>query len=137
MTRLNAVLALLLLGSALFLVHTAYEGRRLFSALDRAQKEQRQLEAAYRRLDAERQAQATNARVERVAREQLGMRSATPAVTSYVVDPAEARLAPSHSPSPLPSTLQRPAPTLMAAGGPGAAERLRVGAPALVGGAAR
>ncbi|MEY3273304.1 MAG: hypothetical protein RLZZ341_2205, partial [Pseudomonadota bacterium] len=42
--------------------------------------------AEYRRLDAERQAQATNARVQRVAREQLKMGSVTPAITVYVDD---------------------------------------------------
>ena len=37
-------------------------------------------------LEAERQAAATNARVERTARERLAMRTATPAVTIYVPD---------------------------------------------------
>ena len=40
------------------------------------------------RLEAERQTAATNLRVERTARERLAMRTATPAVTMYVVDPA-------------------------------------------------
>ncbi|MBK1689622.1 cell division protein FtsL [Rubrivivax gelatinosus] len=85
MTKLlNAVLLVLLLGSAFALVRNAYESRRLFAALDRAKNEQYQLEADYKRLDAERQAQATNLRVERVAREKLAMRPATPAVTQYV-----------------------------------------------------
>jgi len=90
MKLLNAVLLVLLLGSAFFLVRNAYESRRLFAALDRAKNEQVQLEADYKRLDAERQAQATNLRVERVAREKLAMRPATPAVTEYVADGAAA-----------------------------------------------
>ena len=88
MNRLNVVLALALLASALLLVRTAYDSRRLYSALDRAQQEERSLEAERQRLDAERQAAATNARVERVARERLSMRTATPAVTHYVNDAA-------------------------------------------------
>ncbi|MDP1899049.1 MAG: cell division protein FtsL [Rubrivivax sp.] len=88
MTRLNIVLLVVLLGSCLVLVNTAYESRRLFAALDQARVEQGRLEAEYKRLDAERQAQGTNLRVERTARERLQMRTATPAVTAYVFDPA-------------------------------------------------
>jgi cell division protein FtsL len=86
MTKLNFILLLFLIGSALSLVRTSYESRRLFAALDRAKNEQQQLDTDYKRLDAERQAQATHLRVERVAREKLQMRTATPAVTQYVGD---------------------------------------------------
>jgi cell division protein FtsL len=86
MNRLAVVLALVLLVSALLLVRTAYESRRLYGALDRAQQEERTLQAERQRLDAERQAAATNARVEKAARERLSMRAATPAVTQYVHD---------------------------------------------------
>ncbi len=85
--KLNALLLAALLASALLLVKTAYEGRRLFAALDKARGDEQQLDIDYKRLDAERQAQATPLRVERVARDKLGMRSATPAVTQYVSDP--------------------------------------------------
>ena len=84
--RLNVLLLVALLGSAMLLVRTSYEGRRLFAALDRARNEQQQLDTDYKRLDAERQAQATHLRVEKVAREKLQMRTATPAVTQYVTD---------------------------------------------------
>jgi cell division protein FtsL len=87
-TRLNLLLLVLLLGSALMLVKTAYDSRRLFTALDRARTEQQRLDTEFRRLDAERQAQATHLRVEKVAREKLQMRTATPAVTQFVTDPA-------------------------------------------------
>jgi cell division protein FtsL len=86
MTRLNLLLLLALLASCLVLVQTAYEARRLFTALDRARQQEAQLDTEFKRLDAERQAQATHLRVESVARDKLGMRSATPAVTLYVVD---------------------------------------------------
>ena len=85
MTRLNLVLLAALLGSCLLLVSSAYESRRVFAALDQARGEQRQLEAEYKRLDAERQAQATHQRVDKVARERFKM-SSTAAATHYVVD---------------------------------------------------
>ncbi len=86
MNRLNLVLLLALVASALYLVRTAYEGRRLYSQLDSARTEQAMLDAEDKRLDAERQAQATHLRVERVARERLNMRTASPAVTLYATD---------------------------------------------------
>ena len=88
MTRLDLLLLAVLMGTALFLVKTNYEGRRLFARLDAARAEQRQLDVEYKRLDAERQAQATSLRVEKVAREKQQMRAATPAVTMYVEDAA-------------------------------------------------
>jgi cell division protein FtsL len=87
MTRLNLLLLLALVFSSLYLVKTAYESRRLFNELDRANNEARTLEVEYTRFEAERQAQATHLRVEKVAREKLAMRTATPAVTQYVEVP--------------------------------------------------
>ena len=84
MTRVNLLLAAGLIGSSLLLVNSAYETRRLFSALERAKADQRQLDSEYKRLDAERQVQSTHLRVERVARERLQMRTVTPAVTHWV-----------------------------------------------------
>jgi cell division protein FtsL len=88
MTRVNLVLLVLLIASSLYLVRTAYESRRLYAAIDRAKGEERQLEIEFKRLDAERQAQGTNARVEKMARDKLQMRTAAPGVTHYVVDGA-------------------------------------------------
>jgi cell division protein FtsL len=93
-SRLDIVLLLALLASSLLLVRTSYEARRLFTDLDRARAEQRRLDADFERLDAERQAQATHLRVEKVAREKLAMRGATPAVTTYVVDTAASEARP-------------------------------------------
>jgi cell division protein FtsL len=86
MTRVNLLLLLAVLASCMVLVQTAYESRRLFTALDRARQQEVQLDTEFKRLDAERQAQATNLRVEAVARDKLKMRTATPAVTLYVLD---------------------------------------------------
>jgi cell division protein FtsL len=86
MTRLNIVLALALLASSLYLVRTAYDSRRLFAELDKSRNEAARLDTESKRLEAEREAQATSLRVERTAREKLAMRTATPAVTVYVHD---------------------------------------------------
>jgi len=86
LNKLEVLLLLALLASALVLVRTSYESRQVFAALDKARGEQRQLDAEFKRLDSERQAQATNLRVDRVARDKLGMRTATPGVTQYVFD---------------------------------------------------
>lgn len=88
MSKVNLLLLAALVASSLLLVKTSYESRRLFAALDRAKAEQQTLESERQRLEAERQAQATPLRVERVARDKLGMRAANAAVTQYVNDPA-------------------------------------------------
>ncbi|MBV7540134.1 cell division protein FtsL [Acidovorax sp. sic0104] len=87
MTRLNLVLLMAVLASAIYLVHTQYESRRLFTELDRATVEARRLDTEHQRLQVEKRAQATPLRVEKIARAQLNMRTATPAITQYVSDP--------------------------------------------------
>jgi cell division protein FtsL len=84
MTRLNLVLLIALIASALYLVRTQYESRRLYAELDKARNDAHKLETEHERLQAEKRAQATPERVERLAREQLQMRPATPAITQYV-----------------------------------------------------
>jgi cell division protein FtsL len=83
MMRWNILLLLVLTASALVLVKTAYDARRLFSEIHRAETEALRLEGEHRRLEADRQLQATNMRVERTARERLKMSVASPAVTMY------------------------------------------------------
>jgi len=84
MTRLNLVLLIAVLASALFLVRTQYESRRLVTEIDKAAGEAHRLELEHERLQVEKRAQATPLRVERLAKEQLQMRSASPAITQYV-----------------------------------------------------
>ena len=80
------LLGLALMGSALFLVNTTYESRRLYAAVEREKSQSRQLEMEHKRLEAERQAQSTHQRVEKVARERLQMRPAGPGLTHAVND---------------------------------------------------
>ena len=88
MTRLNIALLLAVIASALYLVHTQYASRQLYTELDRANAEARRLETEHERLQVEKRAQATPSRVEAMARDQLHMRTATPPITQYVQDPA-------------------------------------------------
>ena len=84
MTRLNLVLLAAVLMSALFLVRTQYESRRLYAELDKATSDARRLEIEHEKLEFEKRAQATPLRVQTLAREQLQMRTATPGITQYV-----------------------------------------------------
>jgi cell division protein FtsL len=84
MTRLNALLLVVLLFSSVYLVRVSHESRRLFAELDKARTEERLLDNEFERLKSEKQSQATPLRVEKAARDKLAMRSATPAVTRYV-----------------------------------------------------
>ena len=84
MTRLNLVLLVAVLVSALYLVRTQYESRRLVTQLDQSTSESRKLELEKGRLQVEKRAQATPLRIEKLAKEQLQMRPASPAITQYV-----------------------------------------------------
>lgn len=85
MLRLNMLLLLVVMVSALYLVQSQYESRRLFTELDRAVNEARRLETERQRLQVEKRAQATPLRIENLAHSQ-GLQSATPAITHYVRD---------------------------------------------------
>jgi cell division protein FtsL len=84
MTRVNILLLMAVLASAFYLVRTQYESRRLTTEHDRARSEALKLDVEHDQLDAERRAQAAPLRVEKIAREQLHMRSITPAITQYL-----------------------------------------------------
>ena len=84
MTRLNLFLLLTVLASALYLVHIQYESRRLYVELEKSMAQSQKIESDNERLQVEKRAQATPLRVEKLARERLQMRTATPAITQYV-----------------------------------------------------
>ena len=63
MTRVSALLLLAVMFTALYLVRTQYESRRLYTELDRAKAQAQRLETEFDRLDVERGAQATPLRV--------------------------------------------------------------------------
>ena len=94
MMRLNLLLLLAVLASALYLVRTQYDSRLLYTELDRAHSEARRLELEHERLRVDKRAQATPLRVETLAREKLKMRTATPAITQYVTESVALGIAP-------------------------------------------
>ena len=90
MTRINVVLLLALIASCLYLVQVSHEARQLFAQLDRARTEERLLDNEFERLKSEKQSQATPLRVEKAARDKLGMFIAPPGVTRHLVFPPAA-----------------------------------------------
>ncbi len=82
--RLNLLLTLAVLATALYLVHVQYESRRLYVELERAASQARKLEVAHESLQAEKRGQATPLRIERLAKDKLQMHTVTPAITQYV-----------------------------------------------------
>jgi len=114
MTRVNTLLLALLVLSALLLVRTSYDARRLFTEIDRARTHERTLEAEFQRVDAERRVQATHLRVERVAREKLQMRNATAALTHYTSEALPTSGAPGRA---TPAASVAPAASLASPGG--------------------
>lgn len=83
MTRLNLILLFGLVASSLVLVNAAYETRKLRASMHRADVEIDRLEGERKQLEAERQQQATSVRVDGTAKERLGMRPISPAITMY------------------------------------------------------
>jgi cell division protein FtsL len=87
MTRVNLLLLLLILATSMLVIRTQYESRRLTTQIELTRAEARRIEVERERLDIETRTQATPLRVEKLAREQLGMRGINPAITTYVNDP--------------------------------------------------
>lgn len=85
MLRLNFLLLVTVMLSALYLVQTQYESRRLFTELHRATNESRNLETEYQRLQVELRAQSSPSRIEALAVAQ-GLQGVSPAITHYVRD---------------------------------------------------
>ena len=87
MGRINFVLLLAVVATALYLVHIQYESRRLYVEMEKAMALSRALATDEQRLQAEKRAQATALRVEKLAIDQLQMRTVTPAITHYITSP--------------------------------------------------
>jgi cell division protein FtsL len=94
MARLNLLLLVAVLVSALYLVRTQYESRRLYVELEKAAAQSQKIETESERLQVEKRAQATPSKVEKLARDRLQMRTTTPAITQYVKYKSAAASAP-------------------------------------------
>lgn len=84
MIRLNLMLLVAVLVSAFYLVHTQYESRRLYTAIDKAKALSHRLAAEQEQLQVQKREQAASARVQQLAARQLQMRPVNPAITQYV-----------------------------------------------------
>lgn len=84
MMRLNLSLLLVVMVSAFYLVHTQYESRRLYTALDRANAQSHKLESEHEQLRVLKREQAASARVQGLATRKLAMRPVSPGITQYV-----------------------------------------------------
>lgn len=84
MMRLNLILLTAVLGSAFYLVRLQYESRTIYTATDKAQAVARKLTTERETLEVQKRAQTAALRVQNIARSQLSMREATPAITQYV-----------------------------------------------------
>ena len=84
MIRLNLALMLVVMASAFYLVHTQYESRRLYTALDRANAQAHKLESEHEQLRVLKREKAASARVQGLATEKLTMHAVTPGITEYV-----------------------------------------------------
>jgi cell division protein FtsL len=88
--RLNLVLLAAVMASAMYLVDVQYQSRQLFAEVEKAQALSRKLDIERERLEVDKRSQATPLRIEKIAKDQLQMRTATPAVTQYVKLPKQA-----------------------------------------------
>ena len=73
MVRLNMILVVLVLASALGVVASQHQARKLFIELEREQSRARALEVEWGQLQIEQSTWAGHARIEKAARERLKM----------------------------------------------------------------
>ncbi len=89
MIRINLLLLCAVILTAMYLVGVQYESRRLVTDLHNAGAEAQRLVLENERLQLEKRTLATPMRVQKLAREQLQMRGASPAITQYVKPPEQ------------------------------------------------
>lgn len=82
--RLCILLCMLLVGCALSVVSAQYRARSLFIELERAQTVARQLDVDWAQLQLDQSTLGKNARIEELARRDLGMMPLTAARTQYL-----------------------------------------------------
>jgi cell division protein FtsL len=78
MARLNIILILIAVACALSAVSANHRARKLFTELEATQKRMRDLEVEWGQLQLEQSTLAAHVRVEKVAREKLGMKPPAP-----------------------------------------------------------
>jgi cell division protein FtsL len=84
--KINIVLVTLLVGCALSLVNAQYRARHLFTELERVEQGMRQLDIDWSQLQLDQSTLGKNARIEQIARADLGMVPLAPARTQYLTE---------------------------------------------------
>lgn len=79
MARLNLILLLIVVASALSAVASNHRARNLFVELEREQTRSRQLDIEWGQLQLEQSTWANHARIEKIARDKLQMHTPLPA----------------------------------------------------------
>lgn len=87
-TGINFLLLLVVLISAVLLVNTQYQARQTFMDLEKASQHARALDIERETLTLEKREAASNTKVERLARTELGMHSSTAGNVRFVRIPA-------------------------------------------------
>jgi cell division protein FtsL len=82
MARLNLLLLLIVVACALSAVTSNHRARKLFTEFENEQKRMRDLEVEWGQLQLEQSTWAAHVRVEKIARDKLGMR--TPAASQVI-----------------------------------------------------
>jgi cell division protein FtsL len=93
MARINAVLLALIILSALSVITSQHELRKVFTELESEQQSAKKLAEEWTQLQLEQSTWATNKRVEAIASRQLGMRLPDPS-TTVIITPTGVALAP-------------------------------------------
>ncbi len=94
MTRMVLLLALVLMLSAISLVTVRFQARDLFVQAEQLKTREHDLEMQWRRLQLERAELERNARIDHIARTELGLNPVAPGNTTYVQRPAKAEAKP-------------------------------------------
>ena len=82
--KINAVLLALLVACSLSLVKSQYQAHQLFFELERSNSAARQLDIDYAQLQLDQSTLGKNARIEQIARTDLGMQPVSAARTQYL-----------------------------------------------------
>lgn len=83
-TRINIILAALLLTCSLSLINAQYKARSLFIQLERSQNLTRQYELQWTQLKLDQSTFGKHSRIEKVANQELGMIPVTSGGTQYL-----------------------------------------------------
>ena len=78
MVRFNVLLLLITVACALSAVNANHQARKLFIALEKEQQRMRALDVEWGQLQLEQSTWAAHARIEKIARDRLGMKTPAP-----------------------------------------------------------